>query len=66
MDPRSALRWLESVSHAPIARQQRVVWTFVAASCAISVVLFSRNRKDNGIKRREAERVNRELLKHQH
>ena len=66
MDPRSALRWLESVSHAPAARQQRVVWTFVAAATAASVFLFTRNRKDNGMKRREAERVNRELLKHQH
>ena len=66
MDPRSALRWLESVSRAPMARQQRVIWTFVAAASAVSVVLFTRNRKDNGSKSREAERVSRELLKHQH
>jgi hypothetical protein len=66
MDPRAVLRWLEAVSHAPPARRQRVIGAVVAASTLASLAIFEHNRKDNGFKRREAERVNRELLKHQH
>ena len=64
MDPRGALRWLNSASASPPARANRIVFAFVAASAALSTVLSEHYRKDNGIKRREAVRVQRELVKH--
>ena len=64
MDPRAALRWLEAVSHAPAARRQRVIASFVGVSTLGGVASFFYNVKDNGSRLREAERVKRELLKH--
>lgn len=62
--PHAMYKWLVAASRVAPAQRNRTIAATTVITTAVSWAMFEHNHKDNGHKRRESERVQRELAHH--